>query len=131
MKKMIFLIVSTTLIYFSSFAQRRPAVSCGGGCYTVTAKVRNDQGCGGNFDYTYTITNNSNQELDIEMYVEKRNGEWKDLGLIENVSSGRIIKDAFWSCDLSGRYFLYYRISGTDDKFPTSFEINNKARTGY
>lgn len=125
------LVTLVTLSSIISFAQTRSyATSCGSGCYTVTAKARNDQACGGSYDYTYSVTNNSRQTLDIVMFVEKRNGEWKNLGMLDDMPSGKVSKDSFWSCDLSGRYILYYRISGSNDKFPTQSEINNKSR-GY
>jgi hypothetical protein len=132
MKKSIFFTLNLITVFsIYSFAQGRSATSCGSGCYTVVAKARNDQACGGNMDLTYTITNNSNQTLDIKMYVEKRTGEWKDLGLIEGVNSGQVLKDAFWSCDLSGRNILFYRITDSGDRFPTQTEINNDMRSGY
>src|SRR4051794_29602213 len=99
--KKVFLVTIVTLLSVLCFAQtRNVATSCGSGCYSVTAQARNDRGCGGNYDYTYTVTNRTGQTLDIEMYVEKRNGEWKDLGLADNVESGKVLKDGFWSCDL-------------------------------
>ncbi len=129
MKKLTF----SLLLVFSSLitmAQIRKATGCGNGCYAVTAQIRNDRACGGNFDYTYTVTNHSSESLDIALYVQKRNGEWKSLGLINDVSAGKVLKDAFWSCDLSGRYVFYYRSSGSGDRFPTQYEINSQVR-GY
>lgn len=130
MKKLLFLTV-VTLCSSILFAQRNSATSCGSGCYIVTAKARNDKGCGGNYDYTYTIRNQSTESLDIEMYVEKRTGDWKDLGLVEDVESGKELKDAFWLCDLTGRYIIYYRRAGSDDKFPYASELKNKVSNSY
>lgn len=102
----------------SAFAQR-PATAC------------NDSACGGNFDDTFTITNNTYQTLDIAMFVEKRSGEWKDLGLVTNVSSRDVLEDAFWSCDVSGKFMIYYRLSGSNDKFPTQSEVTKRMNYGY
>jgi hypothetical protein len=124
MKKVTIMLLAS-IIACSAFCQRTAAF-CGNGCYVITATVKNDHACGGDYDYTYTIKNNSYNTVDIKMFVEKRNGEWVDLGIVENVESGRELKDAFWSCDLSGRYILYYRTSGSGDRFPTSNEINNR-----
>lgn len=110
-----------------SFAQSRtPASSCSN-CYQVSVTARNNRGCGGSSDYTYTVTNNTNQPLDIVLFVEKLDGTWRDLGLLTSASSGAVKKDAFWACNITGRYLLYYRVAGSNDKFPTAREINANA----
>jgi hypothetical protein len=76
------IVITSVVFVFSasiySFAQRL-AAACGAGCSTVTVSARSDSACGGNFDNTFTISNNTRQTLDITMFVEKRSGEWKDL----------------------------------------------------
>jgi hypothetical protein len=108
----------------SSFAQNRTPASACNNCYQVSVTARNNNGCGGSSDYTYTVTNNTNQPLDIVLFVEKLDGTWRDLGLLSSASSGAVKKDAFWACNITGRYLLYYRVAGSNDKFPNAREIN-------
>ena len=111
-----------TLSVLGQSSTRKPARACNS-CLDVSVSVTN-KGCGGSNDYTYTVTNKNSSTLDIVLFVEKLDGEWRDLGLLYDARSGVVKKDAFWACNITGRYLLYYRFSGSNDKFPTAKEIN-------
>jgi hypothetical protein len=126
MKTSIFLL-GLMLITVTSMAQtRNPASACGSGCDLITVTVKNNKACGSSSDHAFNLSNNSNQSLDVVMFVEKQDGGWRDLGLLDNFKAGDSKKEAFWACGITGRYLLYYRVAGSNDKFPNVREINAK-----
>ena len=128
MKKLVTLIVIATFPIIATIAQTKYAQSCGNGCSLVTVESKTDRACGNNNDYTFTLTNNSNENLDIKLFAETPNGEWNDEGLLTDVDAGQTKNNCFWGCKLTGRTIIYYRKAGSRDVFPTQSELRGKAR---
>ena len=127
MKKGI-LIASIFACSMNVFGQNKSAQSCGSGCYFVTASTKSSEQCTDKSGRSYTISNKTIESLDIQLYVEKKQGGWESLGLFNDVAAGKVLTDATWSCGATGRYILYYRKSGSTDKFPSNSDVTSYAR---
>ena len=130
MKKIFIIIILAISANIAVTAQTKLAESCGSGCDFITVQSRTDRACGNDNDYTFTITNNTNETLDIKLFTETNAGEWSDQGLLTDVTAGKMKKDCFWGCKLTGRTIIYYRTSGSRDRFPTQSELRGKAASG-
>lgn len=130
MKKLFIIIVLAITANIAAISQTKLAESCGSGCDFITVQSRTDRACGNDNDYTFTISNNTNETLDIKLFTETNAGEWSDQGLLTDVPGGKMKKDCFWGCKLTGRTIIYYRKSSSNDVFPTQSELRGKAASG-
>jgi hypothetical protein len=83
--------------------------------------------CGTYNDFSYSVTNNTQNKVDIKLFVEGLDKKWRSLGYVNNLETGAKTNPSnFLSCANTGNWVIYYRTAGTRDEFPLPDEVQKK-----
>jgi|SRR6188768_1509458 len=125
------ILLSSLLMFIAcvAFAQQRRAQSIekGENSRAFWVEARMTQTCGSYSDFSYSVTNNTQNMVDIKFFVEGKDGKWRSLGYVNNLGAGvKVNPTNFLSCANTGNWVIYYRTVGTRDEFPLPDEVQQK-----
>lgn len=129
--KVLFLLLVAVLINCTAFSQSKPATYCGTKCARLTIHVVKKTDYGVPNSTVFDISNNLPGQVKVKLFVKRRDGEWKDIGVSDAIDQGKSTDFHYNIDNLSGEYCVYYINFPGDEKFPSVSEVKKRMNYGY
>src|SRR3569833_376549 len=125
MKTKILLSILLIFFVFATYGQQKAqSVEKGDNAHAFFVEARQTRTCGTYNDFSYSVTNNTQNKVDIKFFVEGLDKKWRSLGYVNNLETGAKANPSnFLSCANTGNWVIYYRTAGTRDEFPLPDEV--------
>ena len=128
--KSIYLLLTLLVSSNCLFCQSRAAIYCGTSCprLTIIKTKKTDFGVAGSS--VFQITNNLSGAVKVALYIKRTSGKVQSEGYSESIDRGQSTTFHYNIDDVS-EYCVYYINSPSDEKFPSSTEVQKRMNNGY